>query len=462
MNKLAVVTIAVVALVAAVFAVLWYGTYVENGFLRKELDAARGQIQDLQRQLTARSEELQKTTAQLLDVQGKLQTTQQQLDEANRRLEQTRRELESATAQLQDVQNRLRDAQAQIQDLTRQRDQLIRQRDALEAEIKALNTTIQTLKEKVYGGRDLVERLKTTLSRITLKAPQIGDNWSFTTTYVYNDLTLRSGYYRYGQVELIAGEVLELQTSQDLWLAVFTQSEYDKWRGGYSATPLAQGRGSLRFVAPSNGTYVYVIYNDLGRDVVYSYRVRYIETWRYYDTPPPFPQRPYVVGTPGVPSRDIFRMYAIYNYWLENREALAAEVEKQLGASGKIAFQPTVGSLDKHTLYALSLAALLKDAGFDVSFAAIGTDWKDPFTPHSAIVSVKFTSASLANYTIYEYFGRLPTGWMHIMTYQSKIFAIYDIYVLIDTYNVVRVVDRGLEITTAFNVIYIDGVTKLE
>ena len=38
----------------------------------------------------------------------------------------------------------------------------------------------------------------------------------------------------------------------------------------------------------------------------------------------------------------------------------------------------------------------------------------------------------------------------------------YDISVLIDTYNVVRVVDRGLEITTAFNVIYIDGVTKLE
>ncbi|MGC9052200.1 hypothetical protein, partial [Pyrobaculum sp.] len=269
-------------------------------------------------------------------------------------------------------------------------------------------------------------------------------------------------YYRYLQVELTAGEVLELQTSQNLWLAVFTQPEYDKWRGGYSATPLAQGRGSLRFVAPTNGTYVYVIYNDLGRDVVYNFRVRYIETWRYYDTPPLFPQRPYVVGTPGVPSRDIFRMYAIYNYWLENREALAAEVEKQLGASGKIAFQPAAGSLDKPILYALSLAALLKDAGFDVSFAAIGADWIDPFTPSSAIVSVKFTSASLANYTIFDYYDVLPKGWMHIMTLQSEKYAGYEISVLIDTYNVVSAVDRGLEITTAFNVIYIDGVTKLE
>jgi hypothetical protein len=155
-------------------------------------------------------------------------------------------------------------------------------------------------------------------------------------------------------------------------------------------------------------------------------------------------------------------MYAIYNYWLENREALAAEVEKQLGASGKIAFQPAAGSLDKPTLYALSLAALLKDAGFDVSFAAIGADFENPFTPHSAIVRIRFTSASLANYTIFDYYDVLPKGWMHIMTYQSKILAIYDVFVLIDTYNVVRVVDRGLETTIPFNVIYIDGVTKLE
>ncbi|MGC8974384.1 MAG: hypothetical protein ACP5KY_09350, partial [Thermoproteus sp.] len=106
--------------------------------------------------------------------------------------------------------------------------------------------------------------------------------------------------------------------------------------------------------------------------------------------------------------------------------------------------------------------ALLKDAGFDVSFAAIGTDFEDPFTPSSAIVSVKFTSTLPANSTIYGYYDMLPMGWMRIMTYQPKISEGYEIFVLIDTYHVVETVDRGLKTTTPFNVIYVDGVTKLD
>jgi hypothetical protein len=155
-------------------------------------------------------------------------------------------------------------------------------------------------------------------------------------------------------------------------------------------------------------------------------------------------------------------MYAIYNYWLENREALAAEVEKQLGAAGNTAFQPAVQSLDKPTLYALSLAALLKDAGFDVSFAAVGNSWENPLAPSSAIVRVKFISDLGANSTVHSYSKALPIGTILVRTQVVKRPTSYETYVLIDTYNIVNIVDKGLSTTEPYNVIFIDGLTTLE
>ena len=51
--------------------------------------------------------------------------------------------------------------------------------------------------------------------------------------------------------------------------------------------------------------------------------------------------------------------------------------------------------------------------------------------------------------------------WMNVMSLSRSSYVGYYFYVVIDTYNVVEAVDRRLGTTTPFNVIYIDGVTKL-
>lgn len=458
------VALIVMAILAGVFAVMWYGANVENRYLNKELNDARSKIDELTKQLQIKTEELQQKMSQLLDLQNKLQATTQQLNEAQQKLEQTQRQLAEKTTQLQEVQRRLAEVNAQLQNTIAKVNELQRQRDSLISQISNLNATLQTLRSKVHAGRDIVEALRKTLNTIALKAPQVGDSWTFTHTYKLTGLTLRNQYYHKIELELSAYQTVEIQTSDSLWIAFFTPTEYEKWAQGYSATPLAQGRGYVRFTPPRNGTYILVRYNDLGRDVSYDITYRYSSTWRYYDAFPVSPQRPYVVGDVGVPSREIFRMYAIYNYWLENRAALASEVQRQLASRGTLAFSPTYTDIKLSTdiLYALSLAALLKDAGFDVSFTAIGTDWEDPLKPSSAIVQVRFTSIRPANNTLYNFHEILPTGWMHIAWYQRESRFNYELIVLIDTYNVIRIIDLGRDTTIPYNVIFVDGITKLE
>jgi hypothetical protein len=169
------------------------------------------------------------------------------------------------------------------------------------------------------------------------------------------------------------------------------------------------------------------------------------------------------VGTPGTPSRDFFRLFAIYNYWLENRQQLADEVMRQLRATVSVtAFSPQQQlQLDTQTLYALSLAALLKNAGFDVSFAAIGTSWDDPFSTNSIMPVVRFNSLRNPNATLNDMYDKIERGWMHVMWTSRSSYVGYDFYVVIDTYNVVEAVDRRLGTTTTFNVIYVAGLTKL-
>ena len=168
---------------------------------------------------------------------------------------------------------------------------------------------------------------------------------------------------------------------------------------------------------------------------------------------------PYVVGTPGTPSRDFFRLFAMYNYWLENRQQLADAVMRQLRVT---AFSPQQQlQLDTQTLYALSLAALLKNADFNVSLAAIGTNWSDPFSANSIMPVVRFNSLTSLNATFYDMFDKIKQVWMRVMTLPSSSYVDNDFYVIIDTYNVAMAVDRRLDSTTPFNVIYVDGVTKL-
>jgi hypothetical protein len=432
-------------LLAAVFAVLWFGAYEDNNLLMN-------QVKYLTHQLEGNLSTLQKTAQQLAETQKQLQDTQNQLQDTQNQLEQTQN-------QLRDTQAQLSQAEAQLTLLEIQKNQLVNQ-------LAQLNATYQQLRNKVYAGYDLVQQAKALLNEITLNAPQVDDVWTFTRTYTYIYNPLPSGYFYHVDLSLYSYQTIEVSTSEPLYIAFFTPDQYEAWLNGSGGTPLASGHGYVEFTPPSNGTYVLVIYNDLGYDVdEFQATLQYSETWHYYDTVPSTPVTPYVVGTPGTPSRDFFRLFAIYNYWLENRQHLADVVMSQLSAT---AFSPQQQlQLDTQTLYALSLAALLKDAGFNVSFAAIGTDLDNPFNATSIIPVVQFYSTIDPNDTFSGMFSMIPTGWMHVIWIPKPLAAPftsitgYNFYVIIDTYNVVMAVDRQLSTTTPFNVIYIDGVTKL-
>jgi len=340
---------------------------------------------------------------------------------------------------LEQIQKQLKEAQEQVALLEAQKDQLVSQ-------LALLDVTCQRLRKKVYAGYDLVQQAKALLNEITLTAPQVNDTWTFVQTYTYMEDPLPSNYFDQYDLSLYSYQTIEVSTSEPLYIAFFTPDQYEAWDRGSGGTPLASGRGYVKFTPPNNGTYVLVIYNDLGRDVEFQVTRRKSETWRYYDNEPPKPATPYVVGTPDTLSRDFFRLFAIYNYWLENRHQLADEVMRQL-------------ELELYTrmLYALSLAALLTDAGFDVSLAAIGTRWDDPFNADSIVPVVRFHSRTDPSATFSDMFNKIEMGWMNVV----QKYVGYDFYVVIDTYNVDRVVDRRLDTTTPFNVIYVDGVTKL-
>jgi len=452
---------------AAVFAALWYGACVENKMLKaqaeylgRELEAKVAELASAREQLIKTSEQLIDTQQRLLSAQRELQETQMQLQNLNATLADVKRQLEQTRAALRETTAELERARSQIAELERQRARLLDQ-------LSQLNATYLRLRERIYGGYELVQRAKALLGKISLRAPQVGDTWTFVRTYNLTQRPLRSGYYRYLSLELYSYETVEVWTSEPLLIMFFTPDEYERWREGYSARPLVEGRGYVRFTPPRNGTYVRVIYNDLGRDVgEFQAVMRYSETWHYYDVAPLWPAVPYVVGALGTPSREFFRIFAVYNYWLENRHALAEEVMRQLEQRGAaaVAFSPQP-RLDIQTLYALSLAALLRSAGFNVSFTAIGTSWKDPLEPSSIIVAVRFFSHTNPNATFSRMFEQIPAGWMQVMwTWQPWYVTglkLGDFYVLINTYNIVEVVDRGLKTTTPFNVIYVDGITAL-
>jgi biopolymer transport protein ExbB/TolQ len=460
-----IVGLVVSVLLAAVFAVLWFGAQEDNKLLTRQVIYLTQQLQGNLSLLQKTSQQLAETQKQLQDTQKQLQDTQNQLRDTQTRLAETQRQLQDAQNQLEQTQKQLRDAQAQLSQARSQLALLETQKNQLVNQLTQLNATYQQLRKKVYAGYDLVQQAKALLNKITLNAPQVGDVWTFTRTYTYNS-SLRSGYYRSVDLSLYSYQTIEVSTSESLYIAFFTPDQYEAWRRGSGGTPLASGRGYVKFTPPSGGTYVLVIGNDLGRDVEFQIMFRYFETWRYSDYlivvregDVSGSREAYVVGAPGTPSRDFFRLFAIYNYWLENRRQLADAVMRQLRAT---AFSPQQQlQLDTQTLYALSLAALLKNAGFDVSFAAIGTSWDDPFSINSIMPVVRFNSLRNPNATFSDMFDKIKKGWMNVMSLSRSSYVGYDFYVVIDTYNVVEAVDRRLDSTTPFNVIYVDGVTKL-
>jgi len=385
-------------------------------------------------------------------TQKQQQDAQNLLKDVQAKLTETKKQLLDAQNLLEQIQKQLREAQEQVALLETQKNQLVSQ-------LALLDVTCQRLKKKVYAGYDLVQQAKTLLNKISLKAPQVGDVWTFVETYIYMEDPLTSDEYFYIDLSLYSYQTVEVSTSEPLYIAFFTPDQFEAWEEESGGTPLASGRGYVKFTPPNDGTYVLVIYNDLRRDVDgFQVTRRKSETWRYYDNEPPQPVTPYVVGTPDTPSRDFFRLFAIYNYWLENRHRLADEVMRQLNSEAFFPQQQL--KLYIRTLYALSLAALLKNAGFDVSFAAIGTSWDDPFNADSIVPVVRFHSRTDPSATFSDMLNRIKMGWKNFVRKSPSSDVGYYFYVVIDTYNVDRVVDRRLD-TMPFNVIYVDGVTKL-
>jgi len=445
-----IVGLVVGLLLAAVFAVLWYGAQEDNKLLTRKVNY-------LTQQLKGNLSLLQKTSQQLAETQKQLQDTQTQLQDTQNQLRETQALLAETLKKLRDVEVQLSQAKAQLALLETQKNQLINQ-------LTQLNATYQQLKKKVYAGCDLVRRA----SKISLKAPQVNDVWTFTWTNTYTYNFVPYGYIYRFDLSLYRYQTVEVSTSEPLYIAFFTPDQYEAWRRGSGGTPLASGHGYVKFKPPYNGTYVLVIYNDLHDLNKLQIKYRHFETWHYYDHVAPWtPVVPYIVGPVGTPSRDFFRLFAIYNYWFENRQQLADEVMRLLRATAPSQQQLR---LDTQTLYALSLAALLRNAGFDVSFAAIGTSWDDPFSADSIVPVVRFGSSGLViminpNATFYDMFKKIKMGWMNVMTFSRPpppgVPDGYEFYVVIDTYNVVNMVDRRLDSTTPFNVICIPGLTKL-
>lgn len=466
MNRVTSYLIALVLsiLVAALFAALWYGAYTENTYLQKALDETRAENQQLKTevkslsdQLNAKSRELSDTLLKLQEAQKQLEEKTQQLTEVQSQLDKARQDLATTRAELDRARAELANAKSQIADLTT-RVSLLR------AELERLNATYQRLSQMVYGGKNMVDTANNLLSRIQLTAPNVGDTWNFEIIYRFEQLTLQSGYFTRWELEFTIYDNVEIETTESIWLAVFTPSEFEKWRNGYDAKSLTEGRGYLRFTPLANGTYIIVLYNNLGRDVIFDLTYRRWVTWTYYDIVPPNPRRPYVVGSPLIPAREIFKMFAIYNYWYNHRHELAEAIRGQLQRG--YAFSAGDLNLTRDVLYALSLAALLKSAGLEVSFAAISTSWKEPLRPASIVPVVKFTSpisTPLLNNTyniMYEVIE--PIGWIHTMWWHSRDVWGQVLYVLLDTYNVIERVDYGRKTTVPFNVIYVPEVTRLE
>ena len=459
-----IVGLAVSVLLAAVFAVLWFGAQEDNKLLTRQVIYLTQQLQGNLSLLQKTSQQLAETQKQLQDTQKQLQDTQNQLRDTQARLAETQKQLQDAQNQLEQTQKQLRDTQAQLSQARSQLALLETQKNQLINQLTQLNATYQQLRNKVYASYVLVQEAKALLSNIAvfptaMFLPQVKDEWTFMRirNYTYNHLP--SGYFYRHDLYLYKHQIVMISVSEPLYVAFFTPDQYEKWRMGRGGTPLWSDYGRIMFIPPRDGTYVLVIHNNLARDVNnLKITYQYFKTWHYYDSVFPNLASPYVVGTPGTPSRDFFRLFAIYNYWLESRQWLANEVMRWLRTS----VSSTHLQLDTQTLYALSLAALLKNAGFDVSFAAIGTSWGNPFDANSFVPVVRFRSSRNPNATFYDMFNKLSDdiNWIHVMTLSKPSHDGYVFYVIIDTYNVVEAVDRQLSTTTPFNVIYVDGVTE--
>ncbi|MEM1903611.1 MAG: hypothetical protein QXW44_08035 [Pyrobaculum sp.] len=373
------------------------------------------------------------------------------------------RQVSTLKRNLQDLEKQRDDLQRQVSTLTQRLNAITAENEArkqriekLENEMAALVKDIQAIRAELNKAPELVEKYASMLKNIRLDPPvQITDSWTFVNKYSYTatlhflsyeDLTI-SMYANATTVEVRAHTTLgRLPITIYRWIR---DPFFLYWR-----ELVVSGNGSLTFTPRANGTYVIVIRSNSILPVRAHIEITRHERWHFCEDGQTCP-RPHVTGPPV--ARELFKFFALYNYWLNERERLARQVRSKYP------------NLTIEEAYALSLAALLKSAGFgtshtsasttatsDVSFAAISFS-REPLNPVSVIVSVAINTQTDPSDIFYTLYNRLPAGWLNVMTiYDNNTFRI-----LVDTYNVHKVLDRGETLSSAFNVVYIDGYTTL-
>jgi branched-chain amino acid transport system substrate-binding protein len=122
-----IVGLVVSVLLAAVFAVLWFGAYEDIKLLTRQVNYLTHQLegnfsllQKIAQQLAETQKQLQDTQNQLRETQERLQDTSNQLKDTQARLAETQRQLQAVQNQLEQTQNQLKDAQAQLSEVKAQ------------------------------------------------------------------------------------------------------------------------------------------------------------------------------------------------------------------------------------------------------------------------------------------------------------------------------------------------------
>ena len=292
-------------------------------------------------------------------------------------------------------------------------------------------------------GYSYAKEIKIFFDAAQLKAPEVGDSWTFVTTH-----SLLRGSSPGLALSLEAGDWIYIRT---LWSDTGIQI-----RDG-SGRLLLRSVGELNFTAPVAD--VYVVSADDTADVMVG------RTWRYCgDGPPGRNASRCVWGEGGRWGREIFRLLAVYNYWHMNRMALADEVRAVvISRVEDVVYPPSetiwLGFYDN--MYALSLYALLKDAGFNVTFAIVDTRWDEPCRSMKVVPVVRFSKIDFAG-EVYQLLRRMVDEVGVKISYKTFCTKTWincdDLYVLIDTYNVFME-DRGH--AAPIEVLYVEGLTQI-
>ena len=351
------------------------------------------------------------------------------------------------TAGLQDGESRLAGAEQRLQDA---------------------KSNVQCREEAFRRcGYSYAKEIKIFFDAAQLKAPEVGDSWTFVTTYSL----LRGSSPSLAQ-SLEAGDWIYVRTSRNYIIIRILESEEEPggqhveyqrdrdakiWIRDGSGRLLVRGVRELNFTAPVAG--VYVVSADDTADVMVG------RMWRYCgDGPPERNASRCVWGEGGRWGREIFRLLAVYNYWHKNRMALADEVRAVvISRVEDVVYPPskTIWLGFDDNMYALSLYALLKDAGFNVTFAIVDTRWDKPCTSMKVVPVVRFSKIDFAG-DVYQLLRRMVDEVGVKISYKTFCTKTWidcdDLYVLIDTYNVFME-DRGH--AAPIEVLYVEGLTQI-